>query len=158
MLSWKTTLALEPAWSCSSSFSHIPYDLHRLAMLMEFTVFRCTIPLVCNYLFSHLLCILGIYFSLTNENHYYCSGYLHQYFFVGICVWSIQCFLLSVVLLAHLLFTAFFFSSFLPLGAGAVEFIICHAEIEVAFVEEKKIVEVNNVLSSSMLSFLLVST
>ncbi|KAM0938470.1 putative long-chain-fatty-acid--CoA ligase, CDP-diacylglycerol--inositol 3-phosphatidyltransferase [Dioscorea sansibarensis] len=28
------------------------------------------------------------------------------------------------------------------LGAGAVEFIICHAEIEVAFVEEKKIVEV----------------
>nr|CAD1822272.1 unnamed protein product [Ananas comosus var. bracteatus] len=28
------------------------------------------------------------------------------------------------------------------LGAGAVEFIICHAEIQIAFVEEKKIVEV----------------
>lgn len=28
------------------------------------------------------------------------------------------------------------------LGAGAVEFIICHAEISVAFVEEKKLPEV----------------
>lgn len=28
------------------------------------------------------------------------------------------------------------------LGAGAVEFIICHAEIQIAFVEEKKIAEV----------------
>lgn len=27
-------------------------------------------------------------------------------------------------------------------GAGAVEFIICHAEISIAFVEEKKIIEV----------------
>ncbi|XP_038986238.1 long chain acyl-CoA synthetase 4-like isoform X2 [Phoenix dactylifera] len=30
------------------------------------------------------------------------------------------------------------------LGAGAVEFIICHAEIQIAFVEEKKIVEGEN--------------
>lgn len=37
-----------------------------------------------------------------------------------------------------------FFLTFLWLesGAGAVEFIICHAEIQIAFVEEKKIVEV----------------
>lgn len=28
------------------------------------------------------------------------------------------------------------------LGAGAVEFIICHAEVPLAFVEEKKISEV----------------
>lgn len=33
----------------------------------------------------------------------------------------------------------FFFSS---LGVGAVEFIICHAEVEIVFVEEKKIGEV----------------
>ena len=30
-------------------------------------------------------------------------------------------------------------------GAGAVEFIICHAEIQVVFVEEKKIAEVGAV-------------
>lgn len=36
------------------------------------------------------------------------------------------------------------------LGAGAVEFIICHAEISIAFVEEKKIPEVH-LLKSSML-------
>lgn len=29
------------------------------------------------------------------------------------------------------------------LGAGAVEFIICHAEVSLAFVEEKKIPEVH---------------
>lgn len=28
-------------------------------------------------------------------------------------------------------------------GAGAVEFIICHAEVSIAFVEEKKIPEVH---------------
>lgn len=27
-------------------------------------------------------------------------------------------------------------------GAGAVEFIICHAEVSIAFIEEKKIAEV----------------
>jgi len=31
---------------------------------------------------------------------------------------------------------------FLGLGAGAVEFVICHAEVEIVFVEEKKIGEV----------------
>lgn len=30
-------------------------------------------------------------------------------------------------------------------GAGAVEYIICHAEVSIAFVEEKKISEVNRV-------------
>ncbi|KAL6986399.1 Long chain acyl-CoA synthetase 4 [Sarracenia purpurea var. burkii] len=35
------------------------------------------------------------------------------------------------------------------LGAGAVEFIICHAEITIAFVEEKKISEVLKTLSST---------
>ena len=29
------------------------------------------------------------------------------------------------------------------LGAGAIEFILCHAEVEIAFVEEKKIGEVH---------------
>lgn len=29
-------------------------------------------------------------------------------------------------------------------GAGAVEFILCHAEVEIAFIEEKKIGEVNS--------------
>ena len=30
------------------------------------------------------------------------------------------------------------------LGAGAVEYIICHAEISITFVEETKIAEVSN--------------
>jgi hypothetical protein len=29
------------------------------------------------------------------------------------------------------------------IGAGAIEFILCHAEVEIAFVEEKKIEEVH---------------
>lgn len=33
---------------------------------------------------------------------------------------------------------------FLYIGAGAVEFIICHAEVKIAFVEAKKIPEVIN--------------
>jgi hypothetical protein len=33
-------------------------------------------------------------------------------------------------------------------GAGAVEFIICHAEIQIAFVEEKKITEVGRAACS----------
>lgn len=36
-----------------------------------------------------------------------------------------------------------YFSCYLfHVGAGAVEFIICHAEVKIAFVEEKKIPEV----------------
>lgn len=31
---------------------------------------------------------------------------------------------------------------FVRVGAGAVEFIICHAEVTIAFIEEKKIPEV----------------
>ena len=34
------------------------------------------------------------------------------------------------------------------LGAGAVEFIICHAEVTIAFVEEKKIPEVRKCCTS----------
>jgi hypothetical protein len=30
----------------------------------------------------------------------------------------------------------------LPVGAGAIEFILCHAEVEIAFAEEKKVDEV----------------
>lgn len=37
------------------------------------------------------------------------------------------------------------------LGAGAVEFIICHAEVSLAFVEEKKISEVHKFLSTTVL-------
>jgi hypothetical protein len=40
----------------------------------------------------------------------------------------------------------------LCVGAGAVEFIICHAEIQIAFVEEKKITEVEGSLLSRHLS------
>lgn len=36
------------------------------------------------------------------------------------------------------------------LGAGAIEFIICHSEVSIAFAEEKKIPEVH-LLHSSML-------
>ncbi|KAF3779723.1 Long chain acyl-CoA synthetase 4, partial [Nymphaea thermarum] len=35
------------------------------------------------------------------------------------------------------------------LGAGAVEFIVCHAEVSIAFVEEKKIAEMLKILSNS---------
>ncbi|CAN6444439.1 unnamed protein product [Victoria cruziana] len=35
------------------------------------------------------------------------------------------------------------------LGAGAVEFIICHAEVSIAFVEERKITEMLKILSNS---------
>lgn len=35
-------------------------------------------------------------------------------------------------------------NSFQSVGAGAVEYIICHAEISIAFVEEKKIPEVHD--------------
>jgi len=37
------------------------------------------------------------------------------------------------------------------LGAGAVEFIISHAEVSIAFVEEKKIPEVNAYLKLSII-------
>jgi len=30
----------------------------------------------------------------------------------------------------------------MAVGAGAVEFVLCHAEVQIAFVEEKKIGEV----------------
>jgi hypothetical protein len=33
-------------------------------------------------------------------------------------------------------------STFVLVGAGAVEFVLCHAEVQIAFVEEKKIGEV----------------
>lgn len=35
-----------------------------------------------------------------------------------------------------------YYHYFFIVGAGAVEFIICHAEVSIAFVEEKKIAEV----------------
>jgi predicted peroxiredoxin len=37
------------------------------------------------------------------------------------------------------------------IGAGAIEFILCHAEVEIAFVEEKKIAEVCSVAYSGIL-------
>jgi len=42
------------------------------------------------------------------------------------------------------LLTAEFLSLFVHVGAGAVEFIICHAEVSIAFAEEKKIPEVSS--------------
>jgi long-chain acyl-CoA synthetase len=33
-------------------------------------------------------------------------------------------------------------STSMAVGAGAVEFVLCHAEVQIAFVEEKKIGEV----------------
>jgi hypothetical protein len=43
-------------------------------------------------------------------------------------------------------------SNLLRVGAGAVEFIICHAEIQIAFVEEKKITEVGQLAQSFITS------
>ena len=120
---------------------------------MIFTGLQCSWDLLCSivrypwYAFtsSAIYCAYRcIYFSLTKEITITALVTCIN-ISVGICESKVHCFLLSVVLLAHLLFVTFS-SVFLPSGAGAVEFIICHAEIEVAFVEEKKIVEVNNVL------------
>lgn len=43
--------------------------------------------------------------------------------------------------LSHRINDCFFFKLCFP-GAGAVEFILCHAEVEIAFAEEKKMGEV----------------
>lgn len=98
----------------------------RHVMLMDYIVFLCMTHQVCPYAFSSKFSI-GRHNCTVPLNLF--SYYVVQYFFhqknkgklIDFFIILIQC-----------------------LGAGAVEFIICHSEISVAFVEEKKLPEVQN--------------